>query len=266
MEPTESLKIEMDGALAVVTVNRPARRNMIDVATATALTAFFRKANTDRAVRAIVVTGEGKDFCTGGDGGGGSADAAAMKMATLDYRWGVEPFSDLFKAMWEVEKPVVSAVNGAVAGLGWMLALLADLVVAAEGGRWTHVFTRIGMAPHAGDPYFLPRLIPFHRLNEIALLGGAVTSDTLSTWGLVNRLVPKEQVLATALELGRKLSEGPTRSLGQTKRMYRLSLESDLTTMYREEKNVLALLSTTEDRVEGVKAMVEGRAAKFSGN
>jgi len=264
MESTEGLKIENEGGLAVLTVNRPARRNMIDEATARALTAFFVEANRNRAVRAIVITGQGKDFCTGGDGG--ASDAAAQKMATLDYRWGVVPFADLFEAMWAVEKPVVSAVNGTVAGIGWLLALLADLVVAAEGSRWSHVFTRIGMMPHAGDPYFLPRFIPFHRLNELALLGGMVTAETLNGWDLINRLVPKDQVMPTALELGRQLAQGPTRSIGLTKRLYRLSLETGMGAMRREEMNALALLSTTEDRVEGVKAMKEGRPAKFTGD
>jgi len=183
----------------------------------------------------------------------------------IDYRKDVGPFQALFQTLWELETPVVSAVNGTTAGAGWMLALLADLVVAAEGARWTHVFARRGMVPHCGDPFFLPRIIPFHRLNEIALLSDTITSETLAEWGLINRLVPPDQVESTAAELASRLAEGPTRSLGLTKRLYRRSLVSDMATSFAEEANATALLSQTQDRVEGVKALIEGRAPKFTG-
>jgi len=176
------------------------------------------------------------------------------------------PHIEMFRAMWEVEKPVVSAVNGTVAGVGWLLALLADLVVAAKGSRWTHVFTRLGMIPHAGDSFYLPRIIPFHRLNEISLLSESITADELNGWGLINRLVEREAVMPTAMELATRLAKGPTRSLGLTKRHYRRSLESDYTTMLREEMAGQALNSITADRLEATKAAAEKRPPKFTGD
>lgn len=261
---SDVLKIDMQGQLAVLTMNRPARRNMIDDELCAALTNFFLSSNTDNNVRAIVLTGEGKDFCIGADITA-KPDTAGGAKSTLDYRFGVVPYMNLFKTYWEVEKPVISAVNGTVAGIGWMTALLADLVVAAEGSRWTHVFTRRGMMPHALDPYFLPRIIPFHRLNEIALLSDQLTAETLAGWGLLNRVVPKDKVLSTAIELGQRLAAGPTKTLGFTKKAYRRSLEANLADMWREDMNNIALLSTTEDRVEGVQAMRENREPKWSG-
>ena len=172
----------------------------------------------------------------------------------------------MFQQLWETETPLVSAVTGTVAGAGWMLALLADLVVAAEGARWTHVFTRRGMVPHAGDPYFLPRVIPFHRLNEIAMLSEPVTSETLASWGVVNRCVPAADVMATATELAVRLAAGPTRALGMTKRLYRRSLDSDMLTAFEEERAAQALISTTRNRREGVQALVEQRPAEFTGD
>jgi 2-(1,2-epoxy-1,2-dihydrophenyl)acetyl-CoA isomerase len=157
-------------------------------------------------------------------------------------------------------------VNGTVAGAGWLLALLADLVVADASARWTHVFSRRGMVPHAGDPFFLPRIIPFHRLNELALLSEPVTSDVLHGWGVVNRLVEAEQVLPTAMELAGRLAEGPTRTLGLTKRLYRHSLTSDMATSFEEERSATALIATTADRTEGVVSMLEGRPAHFTGD
>jgi 2-(1,2-epoxy-1,2-dihydrophenyl)acetyl-CoA isomerase len=184
----------------------------------------------------------------------------------LDYRRAVVPYQELFRTLWELETPVVSAVNGTVAGAGWMLALLADLVVAAAGARWTHAFSRRGMVPHAGDPFFLPRLLPLHRLNEAAMLGETLTSETLHSWGAVNRLVPADAVEATAAELAGRLAAGPTRSLGMTKRLYRRSLVTDMATSFGEEAAATALISQTSDRLEGVKALIEGRRPTFTGN
>ena len=121
------------------------------------------------------------------------------------------------------------------------------------------------MAPHAGDPFFLPRILPFHVLNEIALLGDTVTSVDLHRWGAVNRLVPDLDVEKTASELAGRLAAGPTLSLGQTKRLYRRSLVSDMTTAFAEEAAAVAMLSATEDRAEGTRSLMEGRRPNFTG-
>jgi 2-(1,2-epoxy-1,2-dihydrophenyl)acetyl-CoA isomerase len=249
--------------VVAITLSRAERRNAIDVDTAVALADLLVAANTDRTVRSIVVTGVGGNFCTGADV---VSDPNAPKASTLDYRYATEPFRRLAQALWEVEKPVVSAVNGTVAGFGWTLALLGDLVVADAEARWTHVFTRRGMVPHAGDPYFLPRIIPFHRLNEIALLSDTLTSADLAAWGLLNRCVAADAVEPTALELAERLASGPTRSLGMTKRLYRRSLSSDMATSFEDERNATALISTTADRYEGVASFVERRPPNFIGD
>jgi 2-(1,2-epoxy-1,2-dihydrophenyl)acetyl-CoA isomerase len=197
---------------------------------------------------------------------GYTGGAAQAPPSVLDYRRAVGPFQRLFQTLWECETPVVSAVNGTTAGAGWMLALLADLVVAAEGARWTHVFARRGMVPHAGDPFFLPRVLPFHRLLEAALLSETLTSETLHEWGAVNRLVPADEVETTARQLAARLAAGPTRSLGQTKRLYRRSLVSDMATAFAEEATATALISGTHDRIEGVKSMLENRPPRFTGD
>lgn len=262
-EDNDGLDIVVSGGIAVLTLNREEQRNTISVENAWEYARFFRDANTNPDVRSIVVTGTGRDFSLGG---GPSKNPAPPPRTTMDYRFTSTPHIEMFRALWEVEKPVVSAVNGTVAGVGWLLALLADLVVAAKGSRWTHVFTRHAMIPHAGDTFYLPRIIPFHRLNEIALLSDTITADTLSEWGLINRLVEKDEVLPTAMELATRLAEGPTRSLGLTKRHYRRSLEADFNTMLREEMAGQALNSITADRAEATKAASEGRRPDYSGD
>jgi 2-(1,2-epoxy-1,2-dihydrophenyl)acetyl-CoA isomerase len=261
---SDNLLIDQSGGVATVTLHRPDRRNAVDFDTCHALTAFLREAETDRTIRSIVLTGSGKDFCTGADAVG--SNQGVTETTTIDFRFKTQDFNDLFQALWEIEVPVVSAVNGTVAGAGWLLALLADLVVAAEGTRWTHVFLKRGMIPHAGDPYYLPRILPFHRLNEVALLGEPVLSETLADWGVVNRVVPTADVLSTATELAERLAAGPTRSIGITKRMYRRSLESDLRSSRSEEAAAQALITTTQDRLEGVQSFVERRPPEFIGD
>ncbi len=263
-ERLAGLEVERhDGGVMLVRLDRPDRRNAIDGETAVALTKLLYDANTSRDLRSVVITGVEGTFCTGADV---VSDPTAPKPSTIDYRYATEDFRRLFEALWEVEKPVVTAVNGTVAGAGWMLALLGDLVVADSEARWTHVFSRRGMVPHAGDPYFLARIIPFHRLNEIALLSDTLTSADLHAWGLLNRCVPAEEVLSVAMGLAQRLAAGPTRALGLTKRLYRRSLSSDMATSFEDERNATALISTTADRHEGVVSFVERRPANFIGN
>ena len=261
--PEEGLSIQIADGIAVLTLDRPSHRNAIDEDTAWEYASFFREATANPDVRAIVVTSTGKDFSIGG---GPSVNPSPPPRTTLDYRFVSRPHIEMFRAMWETEKPVVSGVNGTVAGVGWLLALLADLVVAAKGSRWTHVFVKRVMIPHAGDSFYLPRIIPFHRLNEIALLGDAVTADTLSDWGLINRLVDASQAHETAMDLARRLAAQPTRSLGLAKRHYRRSLEADFNTMLREEMAGQALNTLSADRQEFAQAAKEGRPPRFTGD
>jgi 2-(1,2-epoxy-1,2-dihydrophenyl)acetyl-CoA isomerase len=264
VESVAGLQIERhDGGVVVVRLARADRRNAIDGESANAMTRFLLDANTTRDVRALVLTGVEGSYCTGADV---VSDPDAPKPTTLDYRYATEDFRRLGQALWEVEKPVVTAVNGTVAGFGWVLALLGDLVVADRDARWTHVFTRRGMVPHAGDPYFLARIIPFHRLSEIALLSDTLTSADLDSWGLINRCVTGDEVMPTAMDLAARLAAGPTRTLGLTKRLYRRSLSSDMATAFEDERNATALISTTADRREGVVSFVERRPANFVGD
>lgn len=259
----EGLDITIADGIAVVTLDRPSFRNAIDEDTAWEYAEFFRTATTNPDVRSIVVTSTGRDFSVGG---GPPVNPGPPPRTTLDYRFVSRPHIEMFRAMWETEIPVVSGVNGTVAGVGWLLALLADLVVAAKGSRWTHVFVKRVMIPHAGDSFYLPRIIPFHKLNEIALLGDAVTADTLNEWGLINRLVDADQVHETSMDLARRLADQPTRSLGLAKRHYRRSLEADFNTMLREEMAGQALNTLSADRQEMAKAAKEGRPPQFTGD
>lgn len=266
MTPT-TLLCERDGAVLWIRLHRPEARNGIDDVMREELIGVLAEADTDPEVRCLVVTGQGRDFCTGADlmPAGDRELATRRPLSPLDYTRAVGPWQRLFQTLWELDTPMVSAVNGTTAGAGWMLALLADLVVAARGARWVHAFSRRGMVPHAGDTYFLPRLLSFHRLNEAAMLGDGFTSEDLHGWGAVNRLVAAEEVEPAAHALAERLAAGPTRSLGLTKRLYRRSFDSDMATAFAGEAFATALVSQTHDRQEGVQALLEGRAPEFTG-
>lgn len=260
----EGLHIEVKDGIAILTLHAPSTRNAFAGEIAGEFTQFFRDANTSRDVRSILIRSTGdRDFCLGG---AWSKNAGPPPRNPIDYRFVSTPHIEMFKAMWELERPVVSMVQGTVAGVGWLLALLADLVVAVKESRWTHVFIRRGLIPHAGDAFYLPRIIPFHRLNEIALLGDTLTADVLHGWGLINRLVDREQLADTAMGLARRLAEQPTRGLGLAKRHYRRSLEADWTTILREEMAGQALITTSIDRNEIMAAALENRTPILTGD
>lgn len=252
--------LRREGAVLWIRIDREAERNALDNDTVAALTALWAELQVDASVRAVVLTGTGRDFCTGG-----AVTAGPPPSSLLDYRHATRGFHAFFTGLWELEKPVVSAVNGTVAGVGWMLALMGDLVVASADARWIHAFTRRGMVPHGGDPFFMPRLLPLHVLNEAAMLGDAMTSERLERCGAINRVVPAAEVDATARELADRLATGPTRSLGLTKRLYRRSLVSDQETALSEERAATAMLTVTHDRNEGARAFLEGRRPQFTG-
>jgi 2-(1,2-epoxy-1,2-dihydrophenyl)acetyl-CoA isomerase len=258
----EILRRRREGAVLWLTLDRPGARNTIDEALLEGLRTALEEADRDPGTRCVVLAGSPADFCLGADLASTAGNAPDTPLA---YRIPLRPYQDFFRVLWELETPVVSAVRGRVAGIGWMLALLADLVVASEDGRWTHAFLRRGMAPHAGDPFFLPRVLPLHAVNEIALLGDTVTSADLYRWGAVNRLVPAEEVEETAGALAARLAAGPTLSIGQARRLYRRSLVSDMATAFAEEQAAIAMLSRTADRVEGVASLLENRRADFTG-
>jgi 2-(1,2-epoxy-1,2-dihydrophenyl)acetyl-CoA isomerase len=262
-----TLLLDRADAVLWIRLYRPDARNGIDPTMRDELTAVLCEADAETSVRAVVITGTGRDFCTGADlmPAGHAGGAAQRPLSTLDYRRAVGPFQRLFQTLWELETPVVSAVNGTTAGAGWMLALLADLVVAAEGARWTHVFARRGMVPHAGDPFFLPRVLPFHRLLEAALLSDTLTSETLHEWGAVNRLVPAEEVEPTARELAARLAAGPTAAYAGAKEQLNHWLFARMDLQLELEAATQQRAAASEDFKEGVMAFLQKRQANFEG-
>jgi 2-(1,2-epoxy-1,2-dihydrophenyl)acetyl-CoA isomerase len=254
------LSVTLDRGVAEIRLARPGA-NTIDRESAIALTNFVHEAPSD-GIRALLITGNGRHFCVGADMKG---EAERQIDSAVDYRTVYEPFADLFETLWHTEIPIVTAVNGSVAGVGWMLALLGDIVIADSNARWTHVFARGGMVPHAGDPFFLTRLVPYRRLAEIAMLSEPVDSDTLERWNIISRSVSTAELMPTARDFAVRIASGPTRALGLAKQLYRRAMDSSLAQSAADERSCVALNWTTDDRAEGLASLLDRRPPNFVG-
>ena len=261
----DKLKVSNDDGIAVLTLSDPATMNAAGVEMAEQLLDALKHAVSTADVRAIVLTGEGRGFCSGanlqqGPGGrtldvDGKPDAGAA-LETV--------YNPLVTYMREMPVPLVTAVNGPAAGVGCSLALLGDIVIAAESAYFLQAFRRIGLIPDGGSTYMLPRLIGKARAMEMALLGERVSSATALEWGLINRRVADSELMPTALAIASQLAKGPA-SLGVTRQTIWSSLDSSWAEQLHRERVGQRAASKTDDFVEGVAAFLEKRPAKFLG-
>lgn len=263
-ESADSLVLHAtDNQVAWITLNRPETLNAITPDQRERLIQLFSDASADPAVRAVVLTGTGRGFCTGADlrGGAAGGDRIAGDVARV-IRLGAQR---LIAAVLDCEKPVIAAVNGTAAGLGAHLALACDLVLAAEQARFIEVFVRRGLVPDGGGAYLLPRLIGPQRAKELMFFGDALTAPDAERLGLVNRVVPTEDLHKTAREWAERLAAGPTRTLALTKQLVNASLDSDRATSFAAEATAQEINMTTADAQEGVASFVERRSPQYSG-
>ncbi len=262
MPDFQAIQLTIDKQVAWVTLNRPDARNAINDEMREELLAVLNDARTNAGVRAVVLTGSGKGFCTGADlsrqGAGPTGPGAAREMMrTRSQR--------LIRAIWELEKPVIAAVNGVAAGLGAHLAFACDLIIAAAEARFIEVFVRRGIAIDAGGAYLLARLIGLAKAKELVFFGDDLAADEALRIGLVNKVVPGAELLQATREWAERLARGPTVAIGMSKRLLNRSLDSDIETALEEEALVQSLVTQSEDTQEGLKAFVERRTPVFTG-
>lgn len=253
-----------DNQVSWITLNRPETLNAIIPDQRERLIHLLSEASADPAVRAVVLTGTGKGFCAGADLRGGQAggERIAGDVARV-IRQGAQR---LISSILDCEKPVIAAVNGTAAGLGAHLALACDLVLATEQARFIEVFVRRGLVPDGGGAYLLPRLIGPQRAKELMFFGNALTAPEAERLGLVNRVVPPEDLHKTAREWAERLATGPTRTLALTKHLINTSLDSDRATAFAAEATAQEINMTTADAREGVASFVERRTPRYNGS
>jgi 2-(1,2-epoxy-1,2-dihydrophenyl)acetyl-CoA isomerase len=215
--------------------------------------------------RAILITGEGRGFCSGANLSAGPATRSADGDGKPDAGGALETvYNPLVTFIREAPVPIVTAVNGAAAGVGCSLALLGDLIVAAESAYFLQAFRRIGLVPDGGSTYLLPRMIGRARAMEMALLGERIPAAQALEWGLVNRVVPDAELMSTAMGLAQALATGPG-SLGLTRQIINLSLDSEWAEQLHRERLAQRVAGKSADFAEGVRAFLEKRPAVFGG-
>ena len=256
----QKLKLQTEGAIRIITLSDPATMNAASVEMAEELTGALREASSDAAVRAIVLTGEGRGFCSGanlspGGAGGGMRDAGSSLERV---------YNPLVTFAREMATPLVTAVNGPAAGVGCSLALLGDLIVAGESAYFLQAFRRIGLVPDGGSTYLLPRIIGRARAMEMAMLGDRVAAAKALEWGLINRVVPDAELMPTAMALAGELANGPA-SLGLTRQLIWSSLNTGWTEQLHREAIAQTTAGRTQDFAEGVSAFLQKLKAEFKG-
>ena len=245
--------------LAIITLDRPDKMNALTVDMREALASHFETAASDPAVRAVLLTATGKAFCASGDVSkmGDFTPASGRELLRLAHR--------MVRNLANIEKPVVAGVRGAVAGIGWSMAMACDAVIASETAKFTQVFRHVGVAPDGGAIYFLTQHVGLLRAKELTMSGRRVDAAEAHALGLVNRVVPDDELDAVALAYARELANGPTFALGAAKKLFKQMYQPTLEAYLDAEAWAQGLTLMTEDHKEGVKAFFEKRKPEFRG-
>ncbi|BBG03679.1 MULTISPECIES: enoyl-CoA hydratase/isomerase family protein [Pseudonocardia] len=254
---------DTDPAVAVVTLNRPAKYNALTVELKEALLTAVAEVTGDESVRAVVITGSGKAFCVGQDLG---EHATALENdPSTAFDTVREHYNPLILAITGTAKPVIAAINGACVGAGLGLALAADLRVAAEGLSFATAFTGIGLTADSGLSASLAHAVGVSRATELLLLGEKFTAEDARNWGLVRDVVPAEDVLPAALGLARRLAAGPTRAYAEVKTAIRFGAVNELPAVLEHEADAQARLAGTTDHQRAVADFLAKKAPTFEG-
>lgn len=259
-----------DRGIATITLNRPDVKNAISPDQRDRVIALLGEASADLGVRAVVLTHTGDAFCTGADLRASRPPAPRPDDAP---KRGVGEVTKLIKegaqalvsAILDCDKPVIAAVSGTAAGIGAHIALACDLVVAADGVRFIEVFVRRGLVPDGGGAYLLPRMVGVRRAKELLFFGDDLSATEAAELGLINKVVPADELDAAVAAWTDRLAVAPTRSLALTKWLVNTSLETDRATAFQNEAVAQELNMSTADANEGVAAFIERRDPTYRG-
>jgi len=247
-----------DGAVLTITLNRPDVLNALNTAAHKAFGTALKDAR-DLEVRAVVVTGAGRGFCVG-------QDLTEFQEAAGDVAERLrETYHPNIRAIRELEKPVIAAVNGVAAGAGLSLACACDIRIAADSASFVPAFVNIGLVPDSGGSYFIVRLLGPARAFEWMSSGRKLTAAEAHAWGLVSEVVEADALAERAAELAAQLADLPTRGIGMTKRLFDAAPTSALEDQLEREAQLQSAATKTEDFREGVAAFLEKRAPNFRG-
>ncbi|MGH6999100.1 MAG: enoyl-CoA hydratase/isomerase [Phenylobacterium sp.] len=259
------IKTSVADGIGVITLADPGTLNAAGLDLMDELQQAFAAMKVDASVRCVVLTGEGRGFCSGANLSGRGPVAETPDPEGPDAGASLEAvYNPFVTSLREYPVPIVTAVNGVAAGVGCSLALMGDIIVAAESAYFLQAFRRIGLVPDGGSTYLLPRLIGKARAMEMALLGDKVPAKTALEWGLVNRCVADDQLMASAMELATALATGP-KALGAIRKLVWESLDEEWSAQLHAERVAQRTAGRTEDSREGILAFLQKRPAEFKG-
>src|SRR5882672_11585094 len=260
----ETIQLDMRGKVGLITLNRPDSLNALTTQVAQEFLTAVAEAR-ETGARAIILTGAGRAFCAGGD------LREMQKIAEQEGK--VEAFFDeplrlLNECILLIRRsplPFLAAVNGAASGGGCNLALACDLVIAGESARFNQAFIRIGLSPDCGGTFILPRLVGWKRATELMMTGEVIAAGRALEMGMINAVVPDDELLARALAMAENLAQAPTAAIGRIKELLEASATNDYGGQLELERKVQIQSGLTKDFREGVAAFIEKRPPKFVG-
>jgi 2-(1,2-epoxy-1,2-dihydrophenyl)acetyl-CoA isomerase len=254
----------IDSGVAVITLNRPERSNAFDDEMTRELLDALKHVERDDAIRCVVLTGAGKNFCAG-------QDLSAFMERQQDPE-GVSVREHLLKGYNQVvtrirtiEKPFIAAVNGAAAGAGLGVACACDLRYASENAKFRMAFIGIGLAPDSGTSFLLPRIVGFGRALDMAMTNELVDAREAFVWGLANRVYAPDELMPATMATAKELAAAPTRGIGLTKRAFNRALTTDLESVLDYEAHLQEIAIHTQDHTEGINAFLEKRVPNYQG-
>jgi 2-(1,2-epoxy-1,2-dihydrophenyl)acetyl-CoA isomerase len=263
--PFETLLVETSGNVGTVTLNRPDSLNSLNDRLTTELAQVLQQLQQAADVRCVILTGAGRAFSSGQDLGelkAKYANPALVPHLAEDLR---RRYNPIVLGLRALAKPVIAAVNGVAAGAGLSLALACDLRIASDKASFIEVFINVGLVPDSGNTFFLPRLVGLGKAMELCFTGDKVSAVDALAIGLVNKVVPAEELMNATQELAQKLAKLPTAGIGLTKRLLYQSLNSALEGQLEAEAVAQETAGQTADHREGVRAFFEKRPPNFQG-
>jgi len=253
---------EVRGGVAQITLNRPDAANSLNLAMAKDLFHATIECSEDRSIRAVVITGTGRFFCTGGDlksfrEQGEGLPGHIKEMTTY--------FHAAIARLVHVQSPVIAAVNGTAAGAGLSVVCACDLAVAADTASFTMAYTRAGLVPDGSATYFLPRIVGTKRALDLALTNRVFFAAEALDWGIVSRVVPAAPLVEETKAMTDQFTSGPAIALGAAKKLLHLSAGNSLETQMELESQEISAIARTADAAEGIAAFLEKRPPRYTG-
>lgn len=256
----ETVLTTAEGGVFTLTLNRPDVLNALNDQLTSDLGEAIKFAERASDVRCVVLTGAGRGFCSGQD----LRDRSGV--GQISYGDSIRGrYNPIILRIRTMEKPVIAAVNGVAAGAGCNLALAADLRIASDRASFIEVFSRVGLIPDSGGTFILPRLVGLAKAFELAYTAEPVDAAEALRLGLVNRVIPHDDLMPATMDLAKRLAEGPTRGFGLTKRGFNFALSASLEAALEYEAYLQEIAGRTADHREGVAAFMEKRRPRFEG-